>query len=925
MGRFRKEEDDSVMWRKMRVSASFFLLCFVVLFCERSEAQLSKPVAHDDNMKEAAEGNKFLTREASDDSLPVPHLDEEALANTQCPQHVELRWQTEVSSSIYATPLISDINGDGKLEIVVPTFVHYLEVLDGADGEKLSGWPAFHQSTVHASALAYDIDKDGNKEIALATFNGEVLFFRFGGYMLTEKLVVPRRKVRKDWYVGLDPDHVDRSHPDVHGDEYLNHHDLSLNGSEVHVSHGGKLVDETDEDHHDMMNGAGDHVDDKTTGTKGSDSSLNTTVNGADALNHVENITGDTKGSDSPLDTTNHTTSGTEHDTTKLKVDSTVSQDGLSTGGIDLLAAKAGAEKQEPKANTRRRLQQETKDDSEKDDVENKTNQDDVATAEEDQDAMEEEAKASFDVFREEDENGEDGLTEEYDYDYDDYVNEGMWDNNEWDEGAHEKIEDFVQVDAHILCTPVIADIDNDGVDEMVVAASYFYDREYYEMPEHAKELGDLDLGKYVAGAIVVFNLETKQVKWDTYLDLSVDSTTYRAYIYSAPSVVDLDGDGQLEIIVGTSMGFVYVLNANGTSRKGFPLQMGEIQGQVVAADVNDDGKIEIITADAKGTVAVWDGDGKELWEVHLKSLISQGPTVGDVDGDGHTDIVVPTTSGSIYVLKGQDGSHVGPYPFRTHGRVMSPALLVDLSKRGAERKGLTIAIGSFDGYFYLIDGPTGCAEAIDIGETTYSMVLADNVDGGDDLDLIVTTMNGNVYCFQTPAPHHPLKAWPSQTQGRNVLASRHQREGIFVVPRSRAFRDEAGDSFHVAYEIVDKYRPNGAVQGAYQVKVTLMTPGNYRGEKRITYNYTHDNPGLYIATLPCVATRTGGTVLVEMLDKNSLYFQDEFALTFHMHYYRLLKWLLTLPLLGMTGMFLVFRPQEGAPLPSFTRERHQL
>ena len=37
-------------------------------------------------------------------------------------------------------------------------------------------------------------------------------------------------------------------------------------------------------------------------------------------------------------------------------------------------------------------------------------------------------------------------------------------------------------------------------------------------------------------------------------------------------------------------------------------------------------------------------------------------------------------------------------------------------------------------------------------------MVLADNVDGGDDLDLVVTTMNGNVFCFSTPAPHHPLK-----------------------------------------------------------------------------------------------------------------------------------------------------------------------
>jgi hypothetical protein len=37
-------------------------------------------------------------------------------------------------------------------------------------------------------------------------------------------------------------------------------------------------------------------------------------------------------------------------------------------------------------------------------------------------------------------------------------------------------------------------------------------------------------------------------------------------------------------------------------------------------------------------------------------------------------------------------------------------------------------------------------------------MVLADNVDGGDDLDLIVTTMNGNVFCFSTQSPHHPLK-----------------------------------------------------------------------------------------------------------------------------------------------------------------------
>ena len=40
---------------------------------------------------------------------------------------------------------------------------------------------------------------------------------------------------------------------------------------------------------------------------------------------------------------------------------------------------------------------------------------------------------------------------------------------------------DHVWVDPHILCTPAIADIDSDGVEEMVVAVSYYFDRAYYD------------------------------------------------------------------------------------------------------------------------------------------------------------------------------------------------------------------------------------------------------------------------------------------------------------------------------------------------------------------------------------------------------------------------------------------------------------
>lgn len=62
----------------------------------------------------------------------------------------------------------------------------------------------------------------------------------------------------------------------------------------------------------------------------------------------------------------------------------------------------------------------------------------------------------------------------------------------------------------------------------------------------------------------MVFNLETKQVKWIKELDLSTDKANFRAYIYSSPTVVDLDGDGYLDILVGTSFGLFYAMDHRG-------------------------------------------------------------------------------------------------------------------------------------------------------------------------------------------------------------------------------------------------------------------------------------------------------------------------------------------------------------------------
>ncbi|CAN6921789.1 unnamed protein product [Brassica oleracea] len=874
--------------------------------------------------------NKFRERKATDDELAYPEIDEDALLNTQCPRNLELRWQTEVTSSVYATPLIADINSDGKLDIVVPSFVHYLEVLEGSDGDKMPGWPAFHQSNVHSSPLLFDIDKDGVREIALATYNGEVLFFRVSGFLMSDKLQVPRRKVHKNWHVGLNPDSVDRSHPDVH-DELLVQEAMEMKASTIQPNETTTTPNVTvsmSKDFHGEASNVSSQEDQKKPENNQTEAVVKPTP-------ELHNSSLDVRAGST--ENFNGNVTSNEVDQSKISEvrNETVIKLNSSTDNSPGTSGTSGnSSTTETGTKSGRRL---LEDDASKESADGHSDNKDtsegvrMATVENDG-ALEAEADSAFDFLRDNDE-----LSDEYSYDYEDYVNETMWGDEEWVEGQHENSEDYVNIDAHILCTPVIADIDKDGVEEMVVAVSYFFDPEYYDNPEHLKELGGIDIKNYIASSIVVFNLETKQVKWVKELDLSTDNANFRAYIYSSPTVVDLDGDGYLDILVGTSFGLFYAMDHRGNIREKFPLEMAEIQGAVVAADINDDGKIELVTTDSHGNVAAWTTQGVEIWEVHLKSLVPQGPSIGDVDGDGHTDVVVPTTSGNIYVLSGKDGSIVRPYPYRTHGRVMNQLLLVDLNKRGEKKKGLTIVTTSFDGYMYLIDGPTSCTDAVDIGETSYSMVLADNVDGGDDLDLIVSTMNGNVFCFSTPSPHHPLKArsiptffiffmflffnaWRSTDQGRNNKAIRYGREGVFVTHSTRGFRDEEGKNFWAEIEIVDNYRYPSGSQAPYNVTTTLLVPGNYQGDRRIKQSQIYDRPGKYRIKLPTVGVRTTGTVMVEMVDKNGLHFSDEFSLTFHMYYYKLLKWLLVLPMLGMFGLLVILRPQEAVPLPSFSR-----
>jgi hypothetical protein len=138
-----------------------------------------------------------------------------------------------------------------------------------------------------------------------------------------------------------------------------------------------------------------------------------------------------------------------------------------------------------------------------------------------------------------------------------------------------------------------------------------------------------------------------------------------------------------------------------------------------------------------------------------------QGGVAGDIDGDGLLEIVFGTVDGRVHAIKGTDGSPVANFPFQTGHRVQAPVTIAPLNPHTPNVQ--HILVMSFDGFLYVIDGKSGCAHTVDIGEHSYAAVLVDDMCGDGNLELLVSTMNGNVYMLQTQAPYHPLKTWSAQ------------------------------------------------------------------------------------------------------------------------------------------------------------------
>jgi hypothetical protein len=139
----------------------------------------------------------------------------------------------------------------------------------------------------------------------------------------------------------------------------------------------------------------------------------------------------------------------------------------------------------------------------------------------------------------------------------------------------------------------------------------------------------------------------------------------------------DLNGDGWTDLVVTQDTdSFIYVLLNN--QQGGFTVTKivakdGESlidPTQIVLADLNGDGNLDIVTGSSYGGVAIYLGDGKGNFTYSAQLVIPTGVGggsvvwVSDVNGDGIPDLVVTQAEiGTVGVFLGKgDGTFHTPY-----------------------------------------------------------------------------------------------------------------------------------------------------------------------------------------------------------------------------------------------------------------------
>ncbi|MBS4015988.1 MAG: T9SS type A sorting domain-containing protein, partial [Candidatus Latescibacteria bacterium] len=147
--------------------------------------------------------------------------------------------------------------------------------------------------------------------------------------------------------------------------------------------------------------------------------------------------------------------------------------------------------------------------------------------------------------------------------------------------------------------------------------------------------------------------------------------------------IVDLNQDGQNEIVVADSGGRIFAWHSDGSSYTGlaggsFAQLPSSILDAVAIGDVTGDNRLEVVAAAENGRVYIYPHTGLNfLRQLITNDRIMSAPVLADLDGDGKKEIIVGSTDMHLYIWKG-DGTPYPGFPMFLNSEIRSPVALTD-------------------------------------------------------------------------------------------------------------------------------------------------------------------------------------------------------------------------------------------------------
>jgi outer membrane protein assembly factor BamB len=160
----------------------------------------------------------------------------------------------------------------------------------------------------------------------------------------------------------------------------------------------------------------------------------------------------------------------------------------------------------------------------------------------------------------------------------------------------------------------------------------------------------------------------------------------------SPPTIADIDGDGKTEILHGEFGGYVICINAeDGTKAWEIAVDTKSwIQTAPTIVDVNNDGDLDFVVGTWNASVktdnkiyAYRAKDQKLLWTYAVNDVMYHGTAVGDLDKDGKQELVVGCYNDTLYCINAENGTTNWKYSFGNSFYVGGPALIADLNNDG--------------------------------------------------------------------------------------------------------------------------------------------------------------------------------------------------------------------------------------------------